>query len=428
MMTFASKQQKLSLLVLCIGALLAGPLSAFANSTWIGGAGINWNTPANWSSGAVPGAGDNVTIPSGLATYPVVSAAGAVCSQINFDGKTTPAPSLTIVNGGSLTSGGNLTMAPGASIVIHTGGTFTLNADCNNSGQGLLTMDGGTFVFNGNNLFVQANLTGGTVDITHSNPHVGVTSFYNLVYSGGSPPFTLAGNTTVSGNFDITSGSRVAINGYNVSANTLTLGGTTEIAGGYNNNNASAYISGTSTQVTVSAGPPVQLVFTTQPANTMAGKTMPGMPVQIQDASGNNIASANVTVTVSLNNAAFAGGNTTTNTSASGSAAFNNLVINAPGSHTMTASAPGLTSAISGTFTVAPLELGSACAAANGHNQFIMRWLTISGKTYQVQCSTNLLVSSWTPIGNPVAGTGAVICVTNNLTGVPQCFFRLQMQ
>ncbi|HXC36951.1 MAG TPA: hypothetical protein VNV43_13825, partial [Candidatus Acidoferrales bacterium] len=247
-------------------------------------------------------------------------------------GNRTPAASLTIANGGSLTEGGNLTVAPGASITIHMGGTFTLNANCNDSVKGLLTMDGGTFVFNGNNLFISAGLTGGTVDITQSNSRVGITNFYNLVYSGGAPAFTLMGNTTVSGNLDIASGSQIALNGYTVSADTLTLGGTTETAGGYNNSNASTYIIGTSTQVTVSSGPAAQ------PA------------------------------------------------------------------------------------------LCSACAVTNGHKQFIMRWLAVSGKTYQIQCTTNCYLSSWTPMGSPVAGTGATICVTNDMSAAPQCFFRLQMQ
>jgi hypothetical protein len=330
-MKYSSQQQKLALLALCISALLPGSESALANCTWTGGANSNWNTPANWSGG-VPGPGDNVTIPAGLATYPVVSTAGAVCSQLYINGNRTPAASLTIVSGGSLTEGGNLTVAPGASIVIHTGGTFTLNANCNDSGNGLLSMDGGTFVFNGANLFIPASLTGGTVDIVDSNPHVGITSFYNLVYSGGTSAFTLEGNTTVSGNLDIASGSQIALNGYSVSANTLTLGGTTETAGGYNTSNASAYISGTSTQVTVSAGP------------------------------------------------------------------------------------------------AAPPALCSACAVANGQKQFIMRWSTVSGKTYQIQYTTNCLFSNWTAMGSPVAGTGATICVTNEMTGAPQCFFRLSMQ
>lgn len=330
-MKFAGNQLRLSLLALSIGALLREPESAFAECTWTGSAGSNWNAPANWSGGAVPGPGDNVTIPAGLATYPVVSTAGAVCSQLNINANRAPAASVTVASGGSLTEGGNLTAAPGASLIIHAGGTFTLNANCNDSGRALLSMDGGTFVFNGANLFIPASLTGGTVDIAHSGARVGITNFYNLVYSGGAPALTLLGNTTVSGNLDIAAGSQIALNGYSVSANTLTVGSTTENAGAYNYNNASAYILGTSTHVTVSAGPAAQ------PA------------------------------------------------------------------------------------------LCGACATANGHKQFLMKWPTTSGKTYQILCSTNFLLSKWTPMGSPVAGTGATICVTNDVN-VPQCFFRLQVQ
>lgn len=427
---FVNKEIKLSVLALIINALISCPQSAYAGSrTWLGGASSDWNTAVNWSGAAVPGSGDNISIPSGLARYPVVSAAGAVCSQINFSGTNGPMPTLTVANGGNLTAGGNLIMVAGASIVIHSGGTFTLNGNCDNTGVGLLDMDGGTFVFNGNNLFIPSSLTGGTLDIVHSDPHVGITNFYNLEYSGGSHAFTLTGNTTVNGNLGIATGSVIAVNGYNVTANTLTLGSATESAGAYNNGNASAYILGTTTYVTVSAGPPARLAFTTQPASTSTGQVMSNVVVRIQDVSGNDVASGNVPVTISLNPGALASGSTTTNSDISGAAAFNGLLINTAGSYTMTASASGLASAISSPFAVSapgsanvvagpppPLSISATAGAVR------VSWLNVSG--WSLQENSNLGASTgWSACSGVVTVNGTNYLTTSSATG--SMFFRL---
>jgi hypothetical protein len=58
-MRFVTKEMKFSVLALIISSLLPGPQLAFAGSrTWLGGANSDWNTAANWSGAAVPGAGD----------------------------------------------------------------------------------------------------------------------------------------------------------------------------------------------------------------------------------------------------------------------------------------------------------------------------------------------------------------------------------
>jgi len=79
--------------------------------------------------------------------------------------------------------------------------------------------------------------------------------------------------------------------------------------------------------------------------------------------------------------------------------------------------------------TVAPApQLCSSCVNANGNNQFIMSWPTITNQTYQLECTTNLSSPNWTPCTGTLVGTGATIIVTNNMGTTPQCFFRLKMQ
>ncbi|HEV2318625.1 MAG TPA: hypothetical protein VGV18_02675 [Verrucomicrobiae bacterium] len=428
-MRLVTKKMKLSVLALIISGLLPGPQFAIAGSrTWLGSASSDWNAAANWSGAAVPGAGDNVTIPSGLAQYPVVSVAGAMCSQISFSGTNAPAPSLTIANGGNLIANGNLIMVAGASVMIHPGGTFTLNGNCNNTGVGLLDMDGGTFVFNDENLYIPANLTGGTVDFVRKDPHVGITNFYNLAYSGGGPAFTLAGNTTVKGNLDIAAGSQMAVNGYNVTANTLTLGSTTETAGAYNNGNASAYILGTTSYVTVSAGPAARLAFIIQPANVRTAQLMSNVEVRIQDVSGNNVACSNTPIAISLNSGAFAGGNTATNSDTTGAAAFSGLLINAAGNYTMTASASGLASTTSSFFTVsAPGSAGSIAgqpllSIAQSGGGVTVSWANVSG--WNLQQNSNLAApAGWTACSGTVTVNGTNYLTIVSPTG--SMFFRL---
>jgi hypothetical protein len=334
----------------------------------------------------------------------VVSVAGAVCSQISFSGTNAPAPYLTIANGGTLTAGGN------------------------HAGVGLLDMDGGTFVFNGENLYIPANLTGGTVDFIHKDPHVGITNFYNLAYSGGSPAFTLTGNTTVNGNLDIAAGSQIAVNGYNVTANTLILGSTTETAGAYNNGNASAYILGTTNCVTVSAGPAARLAFITQPANVRTGQVMSNVEVRVQDVSGNNVACGNTPIAISLNSGAFAGGSTATNSDTTGAATFNALLINTPGSYTMTASASGLTSATSSSFTVsAPGSSGPVAgqpllSIARSGSAVTVSWANVSG--WNLQQNSNLAApTGWTASSGAVTVNGTNYLTIVSPTG--SMFFRL---
>lgn len=86
---------------------------------------------------------------------------------------------------------------------------------------------------------------------------------------------------------------------------------------------------------------------------------MANVVVQLQDANGNNIASNNVPITLTLNTGSFAAGSTTTvNSDATGKATFSNLKINTAGTYTITAAASGigagLTSATSSSFNIIP--------------------------------------------------------------------------
>jgi hypothetical protein len=105
-------------------------------------------------------------------------------------------------------------------------------------------------------------------------------------------------------------------------------------------------------------GDPVaaKLGFTQQPANSTAGAALaPAVTVAVLDPFGSAVVTDNSTVTLKLNGGTFAsGGNTVTVTAAGGVATFNNLIINASGNYTMTASDGALTGATSGSFSISP--------------------------------------------------------------------------
>ena len=75
-----------------------------------------------------------------------------------------------------------------------------------------------------------------------------------------------------------------------------------------------------------------------------------------------------------------------------------------------------------------PLQLHCANVKVNGTNQFVVSWSTVTNQTYQLECVTRLGAPAWTPVGNPLPGTGSTIAVTNNMIDSPQCFFRVKMQ
>ncbi len=113
----------------------------------------------------------------------------------------------------------------------------------------------------------------------------------------------------------------------------------------------------TSGTITLAAGAAAQLVVTTQPSGgAQSGVAFAQQPViQLQDAAGNAVGEASVVVTATIaSGGGTLGGTATATTNASGVAAFADLsVTGATGDRTLTFSAPSLTSATSGTITLA---------------------------------------------------------------------------
>jgi hypothetical protein len=71
-------------------------------------------------------------------------------------------------------------------------------------------------------------------------------------------------------------------------------------------------------------------------------------------------------------------------------------------------------------------QLAGAKVSVNGMDQFVVSYPTIAGQTYQLEYTTDLL-SKWTPLGTPFAGTDGIVAVTNSISVTPQCFFRVEV-
>jgi len=72
-----------------------------------------------------------------------------------------------------------------------------------------------------------------------------------------------------------------------------------------------------------------------------------------------------------------------------------------------------------------PLPVPLTVQAA-GTNLFL-NWPGVAGQTYQLEYKNNLTDPTWTPLGNPVTGTGGTLALTLNTGTSPQRFFRLRL-
>jgi hypothetical protein len=119
---------------------------------------------------------------------------------------------------------------------------------------------------------------------------------------------------------------------------------------------AASLLPDTSDAISISAGPPVRLIFTVQPSNAAANAAIsPAMRLTALDAQGNVATgfSGNVTVAVGTNPSGGGLGGTTTVAAVNGVAVFSGLSISQAGAgYTLVATASGVTAATSVAFTI----------------------------------------------------------------------------
>lgn len=141
------------------------------------------------------------------------------------------------------------------------------------------------------------------------------------------------------------------------------------------NASAPGLLPGSSSAFDIVAGPPTQVVFIAEPSgNNIAAEPFTTQPiVEIQDAGGNRVfVTAAVNVSIAMNGGTFTSGTLsgvgTLNTVA-GRATFSGLSIDKIGNYTLQVTSAGLTSDVTGVFTIitgAPYRLGFYTEPGNG--------------------------------------------------------------
>ena len=106
-------------LSLAAAILASASAATAAEVAWTGATDTDWATASNWDGGAVPVAGDAVTIPSGVANMPILAASTPALDSITISGTLTftnwttclSATTVTIPSGGIVTCAGPFTDA-----------------------------------------------------------------------------------------------------------------------------------------------------------------------------------------------------------------------------------------------------------------------------------------------------------------------------
>src|SRR5438445_424127 len=119
---------------------------------------------------------------------------------------------------------------------------------------------------------------------------------------------------------------------------------------------ATAVTGATSNAFNIGAGAAAKLVFTVQPSNTAAGAAItPATQVAVQDAQGNTVTTATISITLAIGTNPASGtlAGTKTVAAVNGVATFSTLSLNVVGTgYTLTAAATGLTGATSTAFNI----------------------------------------------------------------------------
>ena len=214
--------------------------------TWTGNANASWNGTNNWNPMMVPTAADDVIIPGGLTTYPIINS-----TTVNF-------AALTIENGGELNSF-NSTCNCSTGVTIDAGGTLIFSSttviSCDIANSGTIDWNGG--VINGNdsgNTWTISNKNGANFNIEPTNAFV---FNFNVINESGGTITKENDNSsqTLNGSFTNEAGGIVNVPGTRTLGfnKAVTNNGTMSGAGNYqfNTNNVSLAGNGTISNVLV---------------------------------------------------------------------------------------------------------------------------------------------------------------------------------
>jgi hypothetical protein len=185
---------------ICFLLLLLTANSFSAVRTWTGTTSTNWADASNWG-GTLPSGNDDVNIPTVVSgRYPVISTTVTLTgSTMSINSNNGAGASLTIISGGSFTTGGAVTIRANGTLTI-TGGTALFNG---------ITISGNFYVQGGTiNSVNTFTLSGGTFTqsdgVIHMAANTGTNPTDNFAVSSGN--FTQSGGTFYVKDFSATGG------------------------------------------------------------------------------------------------------------------------------------------------------------------------------------------------------------------------------
>jgi len=193
------------------GAVINWP-AAVPIITWNGSASSSWTNPSNWTPAIVPTATDDVLIPSGLGTYPVLTAGITVRDLVLQAGGSLNQSNQSITAGGDVDMSGALTGTGGFTMngaavtargsfpnVLNITGTVTVTGPLTATNQ--LNVSAGDLTLNGNTVTTGGfNTVGsGTVTLTNAIDTLRVTTTGATFRGGNTNGKLTAGVVRISG-------------------------------------------------------------------------------------------------------------------------------------------------------------------------------------------------------------------------------------
>ncbi|MBN8417693.1 MAG: autotransporter-associated beta strand repeat-containing protein [Verrucomicrobia bacterium] len=357
-------------------------VTAPAATLWIQAAGGDFNTPGNWDTNTVPGAGDTALFNIAMSGNVTLSA-NAMPGSISFD---TDATSFSL---GAL-AGNTITLANGGSISIlstltATNQTFTINAPL------ILTPDStttpGAFTIQNDGMSastilviaggISSSTTSGTETLTLAGSNTGANLVSGAIANGGAASLTLT--KSGAGTWTLTAANTYT-GGTNIAAGTLVL------SGGNNRLLSTGVLNFTGSSGTLDVG--------------STSQTLGGLTFLTAGVNSNVITGAGGTLSITGGNIQIGGGDTTTATALqtvdmSGLGAFNytrtsgSFNVGGTGnSATGTPTASGiLTMAVTNTITAQSFNVGFFTTGSGALNSGTVHM----GQTNTINASTILV-------------------------------------
>ncbi len=303
-----------------------------------------------------------------------------------------------LASGSTTTAAATSGVATFSNVVLDTSGSYTLkvtDGSLTSATSGTIGVSPAT----ASKLVLQQTPTSGTAGQALGTLTVAVTDAYGNVLTGNTSTVTIA---VASGPGGLTSGSTtsaVAASGVATFSN-LVL----DTSGSYTFTvTDSGLTNATTGTISVSPAAASKLVLQQTPTSGTAGQALsPSITVAVEDAFGNVVTSNTSTVTISVASGpgGLAASSTTGVAAVNGVATFSNLVLDTPGSDTLSVSDSGLTGATTGTINVSP---GAA-------SKLVLEQTPTSGTAGQA-LSPSVTVAVEDAVGNVLTGNTSTVTI-----------------